>query len=221
MVNDLIAEITNKKDVYTRDATNTLPDLHAVWQNHHLMAVYVEKCIGEELVQHGGIYIPDRTSCNKVWEMSATVLKINGKIRAIKAQRIGKGDCLTWVDVILHMLQRLTVASGHDIMLIWGSIKTMLSDLCKVNMLASEVSKLIGSSWIYGQLLCVLHYVLEIPESIKATFALYQGQIGRDKLFSRTNGFKMNINNNVVVVQILKVWLRFTSICWHGLMWNR
>ena len=140
------------------------------------------------------------------------------KLEQIKAQRIGKGACLTWADVILHMLQRLTVASGHDIMLIWESIKTMLSDLCKVNMWASEISKLIGSSWICGQLLCVLHYVLEIPESIKATFALYPGQIGRDKLFSKTNGFETNINNNVVVVQILKVWLRFTSICCHGWM---
>ena len=120
------------------------------------------------------------------------------------------------------MLQRLTVASGHDIMAIWESIKTMLSDLCKVNkMLGLEISKLIGSSWIPGQLLCVLHYVLSIPESIKVTFALYQGQIGRDKLFPETTGFEMNINDKVVVVQILEVWLRLTLIRWHGRMWNR
>ena len=110
------------------------------------------------------------------------------------------------------MLQRLTVASGNDIMPIWESIKTMLSDLCKVNkMLASEISKLIGSSWVPGQLFCVLHYVLTIPESIKATFALYQGQIGRDKLFPETTDFEMNINDKVVVVQILEIWLHLTS----------
>ena len=119
MLNYLIAEITKKKDVYTRDAMNILPDLHTVWRNHHLMAVYVEKCIGEELVQHSGFCIPDGTSHNKVGEMSALVLKLNGKIRAMKAQRIGKGDCSTWAEVIIHMLQRLTVASGHDIMPIW------------------------------------------------------------------------------------------------------
>ena len=123
--------------------------------------------------------------------------------------------------MILHMLQRLTVASGHDIMPIWESIKTMLSNLCKVNnMLASEISKLIWSSWIPGQFFCLLH-LLAIPQSIKATFALYQGQIGRDKLFPETTGFEMNINDKVVVVQILEVWLRLTLIRWHGRMWNR
>jgi len=80
---------------------------------------------------------------------------------------------------------------------------------------------LIGSTWVPGQLFCVLHYVLAIPESIKAIFAIYQGQIGRGKLFPGTTGFEMNINDKVIVVQILDVWLRLTSIRWHGRMWNR
>ena len=92
MLNYLIAEITKKKDVYTRDVMTILPDLRTVQQNHHLMAVYVENCIGEELVQHSGFGIPDGTSHNKVGEMSALVLKVNVKIRAMKAQRIRKGD---------------------------------------------------------------------------------------------------------------------------------
>ena len=144
------------------------------------------------------------------------------KVRAMKAQRIGKGDRATWAEVVLHMLRRLTVASENDITVIWESIRIMLSDLCKVNKnLAAEVSKLIGSSWIPGQLFFVLHYVLAIPESIKAVFTMYQGQIGREKLFPETTGFEMNINDKTVVIQILDVWMRLTSIRWHGRMWNR
>jgi len=140
----------------------------------------IEKCIGEQLVEHGGFIVPDGTTRNKVGEISAIVLKVNGKMRALKTQRIGKGDRSTWAEVVVHMLQRLTVASDQDLSAIWESIKSMISDLCKVNKsLALEISKLIGSTWVPGQLFCVLHYVLAIPESIKAIFAIYQGQIGR------------------------------------------
>ena len=222
LINFLKGEIMKKKNMYKENNLNIFPDLRTVRRNHHLMAVYVEKQIGEELVKHGGFIIPDGTSRNKVGEISAVVMKVDGKMRAFKSQRIGKGDRSTWAEVVVHMLQRLTVASNSDISIIWESIKTVLSDLCKVNkMLAAEISKLIGSSWVPGQLFCVLHYVLAIPESIKAIFASYQSQIGRDKLFPETTGFEMNINDKVVVVQILDVWLRLTSIRWHGRMWNR
>ena len=222
MVEFLTREIRKKKAVYADNAMSILPGLRTIRRNHHLLAVYVEKRIGEQLVEHGGFCIPDGTTRNKVGEISALIIKVNGKMRAMKAQRIGKGDRATWAEVLLHMLKRLTVASGNSIMSIWESIKTMLSDLCKVNKnLASEISKLIGSDWIPGQLFCVLHYVLAIPESIKAMFTMYQGQIGRDKLFPETTGFEMNINDKTVVVQILDVWMRLTSIRWHGRMWNR
>ena len=166
--------------------------------------------------------MPDGTTRNKVGEISAMIVKVNGKMRAMKGQRIGKGDRATWADVVVHMLHRLTVASGKEITTMWESIKTMLSDLCKVNKhLAAEISKLIGSAWIPGQLFCVLHYVLTIPEAIKMFFTLYQSQIGSDKLFPETTGFEMNINDKTIVIQILDVWMRLTSIRWHGRMWNR
>jgi hypothetical protein len=140
----------------------------------------------------------------------------------MKGQRIGKGDRSTWADVVVHMLRRLTVASRKEIAAIWESIKTMLSDLCKVNRnLANEISKLIGSKWIPGQLFCVLHHVLAIPEEIKGVFTWYQSKIGSDKLFPETTGFEMNINDKTIMIQILDVWMRLTSIRWHGRMWNR
>ena len=150
------------------------------------------------------------------------MIKVNGKMRAMKAQRIGKGDRSTWAEVVTHMLKRLSTASKENVGAVWESISTMLSDLCKVNRnLAAEVSKLVGSAWIPGQLFCVLHYVLAIPEAIKSVFTRYQSRIGADKLFPETTGFEMNINDKTIVIQILDVWMRLTSIRWHGRMWNR
>ena len=91
MVAYLTEEITKKKAVYEQNSMSVLPDLRTVQHNHHLLAVYVEKRIGEELAQHGGFCIPDGTTRNKVGEISAVVVKVNGKMRAMKAQRIGKG----------------------------------------------------------------------------------------------------------------------------------
>ena len=215
-------KIKSKQIHYKENVSHVLPDLRTVRRNHHLMAVYVEKCIAEDLLEHGGFCIPDGTTRNKVGEMSALVLKVNGKIRALKAQRIGKGDRSTWAEVVAHILQRITTASRNEIVPIWKSISTIISDLCKVNKsLSMEISKLIGSDWVPGQLFCVLHYVLAIPESLKAIFGQYQGQIGTEKLFPETTGFEMNIDDKTIVVQILDVWMRLTSIRWHGRMWNR
>ena len=222
IIEHLKSEIKKMKDTCKENHMNVLPDCRTIRRNHHLLAVYVEKRIGDELVQHGGFCMPDGTTRNKVGEISAMILKVNGKMRAMKGQRIGKGGRSTWADVVVHMLQRLTVASNKEIAAIWEAIKTMLSNLCKVNRnLASQISKVIGSAWIPGQLFCVLHYVLAIPEAIKEVLTRYQTKIGTDKLFPETTGFEMNINDKTIVIQILDIWMRLTSIRWHGRMWNR
>ena len=218
----LKTELQKKKDYYEENRANVLPDRRTIRRNHHLMAVYVEKKIGDELVEHGGFCIPDGTTRNKIGEFAGMIVIVNEKMRALKGQRIGKGDQSTWADVVVHMLERLSTASNNEIVIIWESIKTMLSDLCKVNRnLAAEISKLIGSEWIPGQLFCVLHYVLAIPVAIKKKFTAYQSQIGAEKLFPETTGFEMNIDDKTVVVQILDVWMRISSIRWHGRSWNR
>ena len=222
IIKHLEREIQKLKDVYETNRMNVLPDCRTIRRNHHLMAVYVERRLGEELVQHGGFCIPDGTTRNKVGEISAMIVKINGKMRAVKAQRIGKGDRSTWADVVVHMLQRLTVASNQELVVVWEAVKTMLSDLSRVNRtLAAEISRLIGSAWVPGQLFCVLHYVLAIPEAIKGVFMRYQTEIGSEKLFLETTGFEMNVNDKTIVIQIHDIWMGVTSIRWHGRNWNR
>ena len=102
-------------------------------------------------------------------------------MRAVKAQQIGMADRTTWADTIVHMLKRLAVASRTDIKALWASIQSILSDLCKVNKeLGAEIKGVIGSDWEPGQLFCVLHYVLAVPEAIKKVFIRYPECIGSD-----------------------------------------
>ena len=140
----------------------------------------------------------------------------------MKAQQIGKGDRMTWADTIVHMLTRLSLASKTDVKALWRSIRSILSDLCKVNKeLGAEIKGVIGCDWEPGQLFCVLHYVLGIPEAIKKVFTWYQDCIGSDKLFPETTGFEMNVDEKIMVVQLLDIWMRLTSIRWHGRAWNK
>ena len=76
------------------------------------MSVFVEGRIAEEMLQNEGTFIiPDGTTRNKVGELAAMLVKVGNKMRAVKAQQIGKGDRVTWADTIVHMLKRLSVAS--------------------------------------------------------------------------------------------------------------
>ena len=138
------------------------------------MSVYVEGKIGEEMLaeKSGTFILPDGTTRNKkVGEISAMLVRVGEKMRAVKALQIGKGDRATWADTIVHMLSRLAVSSGSDVKALWKSIQSILSDLCKVNKsLGKEIQGVIGSEWEPGQLFCVLHYTLAIPGGHQKSF---------------------------------------------------
>ena len=81
---------------------NVVPDRCIIQRNCNLLAVYMEKSVGEGLVKHGQSYIPDRTTRNKVEETSAIIFKVKGEMFAMKVQRIGKNHQSTWADIIVH-----------------------------------------------------------------------------------------------------------------------
>ena len=148
--------------------------------------------------------MPDGTSRQGVGEIAATVTKVGDKIRALKAVPITKGTGENWASAIIYMLDRLATASSSSIDVMWKSLSSILSDLCKVNKnLSVEIQKMIGSSWQPGQLFCNLHFTLAVPEGIKAVMAEYQSHIGAAKLFPRTVGFEMNLEDKLIFVQIL------------------
>ena len=106
--------------------------------------------------QESGTFImPDGTTNNKTGEIAAMLIKVNDKMRAVKAQQIGKGDRKTWTDTIVHMWSRLALASRTDVKALWCSIGSILSDLCDVNeKLGAELKAVIGCEWEPGQLFC-------------------------------------------------------------------
>ena len=101
------------------------------------------------------------------------------------------------------MLNRLGKASKADIKTWWMLVRSILSDLYKENKtLGNEIKGIIGSKWLPGQLFCVLHYVLSIPEAIKSVFSTYQEMIVVDNPFPETTGFEMNVDEKITVVHI-------------------
>ena len=80
---------------------------------------------------------------------------------------------------------------------------------------------MIGSQWKPGQVFCNVHFTLAIPEAIKLVLGHYQSRIGAAKLFPKTVGFEMNLEDKLIVVQILDSWMRLTSVRWQVKSWNR
>ena len=128
--------VDERKSRAKENSSNALPDIHTARRNHQLMSVYVEGKIALEMLEsHGsGTFImPDGTTRNKTGEIAGMLIKVNDKMRAVKAQQIGKGDRKTWADTIVHMLSRLAISSRTDVKALWSSIRSILSDLCDVN----------------------------------------------------------------------------------------
>ena len=140
--------IREKIDERKSNPGSTLPDPGCIRSNHKLLSVYCEKRITEEMVEKKAFILPDGTSRQGVGDISAAVVKVGDKIRALKALQISKGNRSNWATAIIHMLDRLATSSKVTVDEIWQSITTMVSDLCKVNKgLTAEVQSMIGSGW--------------------------------------------------------------------------
>ena len=215
VINDLKAIIDKHPDIRKDDTKNTLPDTKCLRSNH-LLSNYCEGQVANELLEKTGFIRQG------VGDIASAVVKVGGRIRALKGLQIGKGDRANWASAIYHMFDRLSSASNKEIRNIWESITAMVSDLCKVNLgLANEVKKLIGTEWLPGQGFCNLHYTLAIPVGIKEVLALYQSHIGADKLFPHNVSFETEIEYKHISIQILDCWMRLTSIRWQARPWNR
>ena len=204
------------------DWENTLPDVSCVRHNHNLLAVYCEGKIAEELISKKGFIMPDGTSRQGVGDIAATITKTGDKFRALKSVQITKGTTNNWANAVVYMLKRLANASHSEVSAIWESVSAIISDLCKVNKsLAVEIKEMIGSTWQPGQGFCNLHFTLAVPVAIKSVLASYQTYIGADKLFPKTVGFEMNLEDKLIVIQNLDCWMRLTSIRWQSRAWNK
>ena len=85
--------------------------------------------------------MPDGTSRQRLGRVGASLVFIEGQVRALKCQLMGNETRENWADTLVHNLKRLSLASGKDVIDIYLTIKAFVTDSCKVNKgLAAEVS---------------------------------------------------------------------------------
>ena len=187
-----------------------LPDPRSIRRAHHQAASYLEGEIGSKMVQDGKTFLmPDGTSRAKVGKMGATLVKIEGKMRALKLQCMGNEQRENWADTIIHQIQRLSVASNESTEDIYRSICSLVSDSCKVNKgLAALISAKLGLEWVPGQLYCLIHSVLGFQDGISKTWLKYQEEIGHEKLYPSITGFEMDVEEKGLIKHILEMYLR-------------
>ena len=100
-----------------------LPDPQSIRRAHHQAATYLEGEIGSLMVKDGQTFLmPDGTSRAKVGKMGATLVSIEGKMRALELQCMGNEQRENWADTIIHQLQRLSAASDESVADIYKSI---------------------------------------------------------------------------------------------------
>ena len=200
-----------------------LPDPRSIRRAHHKAACYLEGEIGTLMVKDGKTFLmPDGTSRAKVGKMGATLISIEGKMRALKLQSMGNEQRDNWADTIIHQLQRLSCSSSESVADIYKSICCLVSDSCKVNKgLAAVISGKLGLEWVPGQLYCLIHSVLGFQDGICRIWLNYQEEMGHDKLYPSITGFEMDVEDKGLIKQIMEMYLRLTADRWQARSWNR
>jgi hypothetical protein len=201
--------VSKTKANQKQNLDQVLPDPSSIRRAHHLAASYLEGEIGSLMVKDGRTFLmPDGTSRAKVGKMGATLVKIEGKMRALKLQGMGNEQRTNWADTIIHQLQKLSVASDKSVTDIYESICSLVSDSCNVNKgLAAMISAKLGLEWVPGQLYCLIHSVLGFQEGLCNTWLKYQEEMGHDKLYPSITGFELDVEDKGLIKQIMKMYL--------------
>lgn len=202
---------------------DVLPEPKSLRRAHHQISCFLEGRIGEEMVNSGKTFLmPDGTSRQKLGRIGASLVSVEGKMRALKTQWMGNEKRENWADMIIYQLQRLSIASSKDIPDIYKSIISIVSDACKVNKgLGAMISSKLGLTWIPGQLYCCIHTVLGFQTGIKDVWMRYQSSIGHKKMYPSVTGFEMEMEDQCLVKQVLEGFLRLTADRWQARSWNK
>ena len=191
---------------------------------HHLVSTLGEQEQALEMIETQNVnLIPDGTARQGGWgKMAGAVLKVGERHRALRLQTIGSETHASWVETVSHMVKRLALASGQDVVNIWKSIMVMVSDMCKVNMnLAVDVAKELGCSWTPGQAFCNLHPRLMMSRSIVEVWKRHQSRIGHDKVFPSLEYCNIDASNDSLVKQVLDALMSLASKQWAERSWNK
>ena len=90
-----------------------LPDPSTIRSAHHTIATHLEGKIADQMVNAESAFLmPDGTSRQKLGRIGASLVFIEGQVRALKCQLMGNETRDNWADTIIHNLKRLAVSSG-------------------------------------------------------------------------------------------------------------
>ena len=214
--------IEKKKHAVFSKTEKTLPTRKALSSNNHLMAVYVEKRIADEMAVKGDCQLQhDGTTRGTVGQVGATLIELDGKFRALPIQQIGSGTKINWAGVFCQSLKRLQQASGRDKIVLWKCVKLFTQDLCQSTKgVSKEVARLLGTDYIPGDAFCNLHYTIAVQLDIKDVMLSFQTKIGGSKIFPTTTGFDMVMETTNAWVQILDLGMRLTDDSFKSRTWN-
>ena len=161
-IDELQKSISAHKFVIKNNLDQVLPDPRSVRSAHHNIATHLEGKIANQMIDSNSSFLmPDGTSRQRLGRLGASLVFIEGQVRALKCQLLGNETRDNWADTIIHNLKRLSMSSGQDIIDIFKTIQALISDSCKVNKgLADVISGKLGIAWVPGTLYCCLHTVL-------------------------------------------------------------
>ena len=166
-------------------------------------------------------HMPDGTSRQRLGRIGASLVFIEGQVRALKAQLMGNETRENWADTIIHNLKRLSMSSGRDLIDIFKTINALISDSCKVNKgLAATISGKLGIAWVPGTLYCCLHTVLGFQEGVVDVWKTYQSKIGYHKM-NPSAELELDMDDSSLVKQVLEALLRLTADRWSARAWNK
>lgn len=217
-----------ERSISTEGAQNTLSRMlctpTTLRTAHHLVSTLGEQQQALEMIENQHVnLIPDGTARQGGWgKMAGAVMKVGDKYRSLKLQTLGSENHASWVGTLVHMLERLSLASGRDVSEIWKSIMIMVSDMCRVNMnLAIDVAKTLGCSWVPGQAYCNLHPRLMMSRMVVEVWMKHQSLIGHDKLFPSLEYCNLDASNDSLIKQVLDALMNFVSQRYAERSWNK
>ena len=215
--------VENSKRKQKENLDSVLPDPRTVREAHRVASCFLEGEVGKQMIEKGHAYLmPDGTSRSKVGKMGGSLVHIEGRIRALKTQKMGSDTRENWATTIIQQLERLQHASGKDVKEIYKCIRGIVSDACSVNKgLAAEISSKLGLDWIPGQLYCCIHTVLGFQDGMVSVWLRYQEKIGKNKMYPSITGFELDMEDKCLIKQILECFLRLTADRWQSRSWNR
>ena len=221
-IEELETSITASKTLNKTKLDQVLPDPGSVREAHHTIAAHLEGKIGDQMVDSASAFLmPDGTSRQRLGRIGASLVFIEGQVRALKCQLMGNETRENWADTLIHNLKRLSMASDKDVIDIFKTIQAFVNDSCKVNKgLAAVISGKLGIDWVPGTIYCCLHTVLGFQDGIVDIWKKYQGKIGYHKM-NPSAELELDMDDSSLVKQVLEAHLRLTADRWSARSWNK